>query len=151
MIQSGEDLTRFNEGLTLQAKPDTHGRFELGYGCNFWNGLPVAEGQCCTEDEADQQFSVLYPQAELRAFNDLGASGWATLSTQRRAVLTDMAYEMGGDGLKVFVTFLGYIRIGNWQMGAEDLRQTKLFSQVPERENRNIAILLTGEWPQEGT
>lgn len=147
MIQSGQDLTRFNEGLTLIAKPD-NGHFALGYGCDYWNGLPVREGQTCTPAEADAQFRLAYAAACTHAETDIGPAEYAALSEQRQAVLNDMAYQLGERGLAAFHDLLAYVRSCNWIKAAVALYQSRLFSQTTERQLRNIAILITGEWPQ---
>lgn len=153
MITCGEDLTKLNEGLTLTAKKDTGGKFELGFGCDYWDGVPVTAGQTCNEDEAEQQFEMRYAAAEMQAEDDLGSAEWAILSPQRRAVLADMAYEIGegdtrfGTGLAGFQIMLAAVRTCKWQDAANALRNSRLFNQVPERENRNIGILSSGEWP----
>lgn len=146
-IACGEDLTKFNEGLTLVAKPDTHGKFELGYGCDDWNGVPIFEGQTCTAEEAEDQFDIKYPLAKARAQTDIGAASYAVLSPQRQAILNDMAYEIGGAGLAAFKVMLTAIRAADWSGAVAALTHSKLFTQVPTREERNIQIMLTGEWP----
>ena len=148
MIQSGADLTKFNEGLTLEARPD-RGKFELGYGCDYWGGAPTFAGQTCTEAEADAQFALDYPLACSRAELDMGAIEYALLSEQRQAVLNDMAYEIGGAGLAQFHDMLTALKACRWNDAAQDLKDSKLFQQVPNREARNIQILTTGEWPND--
>lgn len=70
-----------------------------------------------------------------------------SLDNVRRAVLIDMAYEIGGAGLAEFVNFLAAIRAGAWLAATVQLKNSKLFAQVPRRENENIDILMTGVFP----
>lgn len=143
MIQSGEALTQLNEGLTLVAKPDAKGKWEIGYG----HDIDPSPGLTWSRQQAEDQFDIDYPLARSRAVSDLGTAAWAALSPQRQAVLADIAYEIGGAGLAQFETMLGHIRSGEWPGAAQALRNSLLFKQVPQREARNIAILTTSEWP----
>jgi GH24 family phage-related lysozyme (muramidase) len=141
-ISCGEDLTRFNEGCVLTARPDAKGHWEIGYG----HDINPSPGLTWTQEQADAQFEIDYPLACSRAEADLGAGEYVLLSPQRQAVLNDMAYEIGGAGLAGFTHMLSAVRYGDWQEAADSLKSSLLFSQVPAREARNVAILLTGEW-----
>lgn len=66
------------------------------------------------------------------------------LDEARRAVLVDMAYEMGGRGIEGFVHLLAALREGNWEQAAIELGNSLLFSEVPHREAHNQDILRTG-------
>lgn len=70
-----------------------------------------------------------------------------TLDEPRRAVLIDMAYEIGGAGLAQFVNMLAAIRSQAWGKAAAELMHSKLYSQVPNREQENLRILVSGQWP----
>ncbi len=143
LIGSGEEYTKFNEGLTLVAKPDAKGKWEIGYG----HDIPPSPGLTWSQQQADDQFDIDYPLARSRAVSDLGTTFWEELNEQRQAVLADVAYEIGGAGLAEFRTMLAYVRAGEWEAAGAALRDSLLFEQVPVREARNIAILTTGEWP----
>lgn len=69
------------------------------------------------------------------------------MSPARQAVLIDMAYEIGGAGLAGFVHMLDAMRLDRWESAAHELRYSKLYGQVPRREDQNIDILLSGEFP----
>lgn len=142
MIQCGPDLTKQNEGCILEARPDAKGKWEIGWG----HDIPPSLGLVWTQAEADAQFALDYPLAISRAIADLGET-YAGLSEQRQAVLNDISYEIGGAGLAEFKTMLVAIRAEDWKSAASALKDSLLFSQVPTREERNILILLSGEWP----
>lgn len=143
MIQSGADLTRFNEGLTLIAKPDAKGKWEIGYG----HDIPPSPGLSWSRQQADDQFAIDYPLACSRAKADVGADFYSAMCPQRQAVLNDIAYEIGGAGLAAFKVMLAHVRAGEWDEAGEALRESLLFEQVPHRESRNIEILSSGKWP----
>ena len=141
-ITCGEELTKFNEGCVLTARPDAKGHWEIGFG----HDIPPSPGLTWTQAEADAQFAVDYPLAISRAIADLGEA-YASLSAERQAVLNDIAYEIGGAGLAGFKDMLAAFRAEDWKSAAAALKSSLLFSQVPAREERNILILLSGEWP----
>lgn len=145
MIQSGADLTKFNEGCVLEVRPDAKGHWEIGYG----HDLPPSPGLTWTQDQAEEAFAVDYGTAMSRAELDIGPIEYALLSEQRQAVLNDMAYEIGGAGLAQFHDMLVALRDCRWNDAAQALKDSKLFQQVPNREARNIQILTTGEWPND--
>jgi GH24 family phage-related lysozyme (muramidase) len=70
-----------------------------------------------------------------------------SLDPIRRAVLIDMAFELGRSGLAGFPHFLAAMRQGQWATAAVELKNSLLFSQVPQREQENIACLVTGQFP----
>lgn len=70
------------------------------------------------------------------------------MNTARQAVLIDMAYELGGQGLAQFHHLLDAIRVGNWEEAAKQLENSLLYRQVPVREQSNLVILRTGELPK---
>jgi GH24 family phage-related lysozyme (muramidase) len=143
MITCGEDLTKLNEGCVLVAKPDAKGKWEIGWG----HDVPPSPDLEWTQAQADAQFAVDYPLAASRAESDLGAACYAALSQQRQAVLNDVAYEIGARGLGEFKVMLAAFRVNDWYGAANALEDSSLFSEVPTRENRNVMILLTGNWP----
>lgn len=142
-IKSGADLTKFNEGLTLIAKPDAKGKWVIGYG----HDIPPSPGLSWSIQQAEDQFSLDYPEACFQAAADIGDDEYDLLTKQRQAVLNDMAYELGGSGLSRFTIMLSHMRTGEWDSAADALRASLLFEQVPHREARNIQILTTGMWP----
>lgn len=69
------------------------------------------------------------------------------LDQVRRAVLVDMAYEIGGEGLAQFERLLDAVRGAHWGIAAAELKNSRLYSQVPVREQANMMALATGLWP----
>lgn len=69
------------------------------------------------------------------------------MNPARKAVLIDIAYEIGGAGLAGFHHFLTAFRAGQWATAAAELKNSRLYQQVPKREQENMMILATGEFP----
>lgn len=70
-----------------------------------------------------------------------------SLGLARRAVLTDMAYEIGGGGLAGFPRLLAACRAGDWEQAAAEVENSLLYSQVPGRERENCRVLISGLLP----
>jgi lysozyme len=136
----GRQLTKLNEGLTLHAIPDTHG-YSIGYGHDG-----ASAGDVWTVAQADAAFDDDYETATANAQRVYGST-WAALDEVRQAVLTDMAYELGGAGLHQFVNMIAAIRANNWQAAHDNCLASAYSHQVPARAERNANMLLTGEWP----
>ncbi|MHB8391894.1 MAG: lysozyme family protein, partial [Acidobacteriaceae bacterium] len=77
-----------------------------------------------------------------------GAFDWVTdLDDVRQRVMANLCFQLGIDALKTFTTFLGYMSTGNYEAAADDLAQTKLARETPERCQREIVAIRTGAMP----
>lgn len=152
---NAQDLTRASEGLRLHAYDDATGDpVPAGGSCagtltigRGHTGPDVVPGMVCTEAEADAWFDAQHGAAERQAAVDLGTSYWADLDEIRRAALNDMAFQMGGGGLKGFQFMLAAIRTRNWQRAHDEALASAWARQTPRRADRNALMLLTGQWP----
>lgn len=117
------DLKR-HEGLRLKPYRDMVGKLTIGYGRNLDDvGL--------RESEADQMLSndVMGVYEQL-----LDALPWAAmLSAERQAVLVNMAFNLGLDGLLGFKNTLAAIRAGKYQEAASMMLESKWAQQVKGR------------------
>ncbi len=74
------------------------------------------------------------------------------LDEVRLAVLLDMGFNLGVQGLLKFVNTLRYIHDGDYQQAAEEMLKSKWATQVgPGRAGRLAKMMATGEWPKELT
>jgi lysozyme len=144
--------TQLNEGCRLQSYLDSRGIWTIGYGCC---GTGIGPGLIWTQDQADQEFARRFTGAMTDAALDLGAMAWERLDLVRRAVLSDMAYELGAHGLAEFEQMLAEVRADvvphilstNWAGAGNALMASRYAVQVRARAMRNRDMLLTGQWP----
>jgi len=68
------------------------------------------------------------------------------LNDARRAVLFQMAFQMGVRGLLQFKRTLGSIEDGQYFEAAVEMLQIEWAKQTPERANRLATQMETGEW-----
>ncbi len=71
-------------------------------------------------------------RAEDAARHDLGQSYYALPDTQR-AVLIEMAFQIGGRGLAHFTRMLDAARAGDYALAAQEILNSKLAHQTPVR------------------
>jgi len=72
---------------------------------------------------------------------------WFTaLDDPRQAVLIQMAFQMGIDGLMGFTNTLGAVRDQRYPQAAENMRQSLWAKQTPKRAVRLAYQMETGEW-----
>lgn len=110
-------------------------------------GPDIKEGTEWPEARCWAEYYNRYAVASGEAAHLAGTSRWSALSDQRRAVLTDMAFQMGAHGLAMFQKMLTAIHAGNWQEAAGQMKDSQYHGQTPFRCETNAQTLLTGEWP----
>ena len=73
----------------------------------------------------------------------------ASLDPVRQAVLIDMAFNLGVDGLLGFHTTLGHVHGGRYTAAAEQMLKSKWAGQVGRRALRLSEMMRTGQWPKD--
>ncbi|MBK9497659.1 MAG: glycoside hydrolase family protein [Xanthomonadales bacterium] len=63
-----------------------------------------------------------------------------------RAVLVNMAFQLGVDGLMQFKRSLGFMKAGDYKAAADAFLQSKAAQQTPNRWARHAKQLRTGVW-----
>lgn len=112
-------------------------------------GPDVKEGETWTEERCWHAFYNDYSIAEGAAKHVIGASCWAQLSEPRRAVLTDMAFNMGEARLRNFRLMLDAIQYGQWERAKAEMLDSQYARDVGGRAIKNANVMLTGNWPEE--
>lgn len=131
----------------LKAYPDpiTRGSpWTIGLG---HTGKDVHQDTTWTEDQCWHAFYNDYAVAEGYASHIVGTDCWAKLNGARRAVLADMAFNLGPGGLTNFNHMLVAVRFGDWTRAHSELLNSAYAAQVKTRAQTNAKTLLTGEWP----
>lgn len=142
----GKTYTRQNEGCRLVAYQDTNGFWTIGVGHLLGVGSWF-EGTIWTQAQADHQYDEDYLKAQNGAMIDVGAVCWSRLDEVRQSALTDMAFNIGEQGLGAFHHMIAAILQSDWNTAAAELLGSDYADQVPNRAKRNAIILATGDWP----
>ena len=133
-------LIQRHEGLRLLPYRDTVGKWTIGYGRNLSDrGITRSEAECLLRNDL----------RDVTAGLDRLLPWWRELDVVRRAVLVDMAFNLGVGGLVKFTTPLAAVRVGQWEAAAAGLMRSKWARQVGARAVRLATMMRLGTWPPE--
>ena len=126
-----------DEGKRLTLYQDQLGFNTIGVGHNL-DAHGISEDVCellLTEDiaRAEAAVRVRLPWA-------------AELAEPRRAVLVNMAFNMGMGGLMGFRRALAAMQAGDWPLAAREMLDSRWAGQVGERATRLAEQMKTGIW-----
>lgn len=102
-----------------------------------------------TEWSADRCMHAFYNDyqiATLAAVSIIGEETWANLNEARRAVLTDLAFNIGAAKLGGFHETLSAIRQQKWHDAAAHLLDSAYARQVRHRAMTNARTLVNGDF-----
>jgi len=127
-----EKLVTEGEGLRLKPYMDTTAKITIGYGRNI-------DEEGISWEEA----KMLMANDIVRSYNELLAefSFFKELSEFRKAVIADMHYNLGLSRLLSFKKMLRAIQLGNFDMAADEIMNSRYAQQVGDRAKRNYYIM----------
>lgn len=125
-----------HEGLRLKPYRDSVGKLTIGVGRNLDDvGISTAEaGVLVVNDIARAEQGL-----------DLRLPWWRKLDASRRAVLIDMAFNMGVEALCGFTTTLAAVQSGRYGEAAASMLRSKWAGQVGRRAATLSRMMRTGE------
>lgn len=131
-----EQLTR-DEALRLRPYTDTVGKLTIGVGRNLTDkGITRDESDFLLSndiDEVTEEVSKALPWTK-------------NLDPIRLAVLLNMAFNMGTEGLVNFHHMLAHVQEGKYPDAAQDMLNSKWAHQVGPRAVRLAKQMTSGEW-----
>lgn len=138
-ISNVKDLLTLHEGVRRFPYRCTAGKLTIGVGFNLDDvGLYPEEINFILANRIERT------EAEVeRTF-----PWYHELDDVRKAVIVDMAYNMGMATLSQFKRTLGSVRDGNYALASTQMLQSKWARQVGNRARRLATMMETGEWPQ---
>ncbi len=141
-IDSAHALIKLHEGLRLTPYRDTVGKLTIGYGRNLDDrGITQRDAETMLRDDV----------ADARMALASALSWFPELDPVRRAVLVDMAFNLGPAGLLKFGRTLSAVEQGDYETAAAEMLDSKWAGQVGQRATRLSEMMRTGEWPAENT
>jgi lysozyme len=131
---------RQDEGEVLHAYQDHLGFWTIGVGILIdkrkGGGITKAESAYLLANRINEKREELARKAP-----------WTQqLDEPRLCALLNMCFQMGVDGLLGFKNSLAYIKAGDYKSAVDNMRQSKWYTQTPERAERVIQQILTGEY-----
>ena len=138
-LDSVQALIRLHEGLRLKPYRDTVGKLTIGYGRNL-------DDRGITKDEAEQ----LLRNDITRVTSELAtALPWfLDLDPIRRAVLIDMAFNLGAAGLLKFALTLRAVEHADHARASQEMLDSVWATQVGTRATRLSEMMASGTWPE---
>lgn len=130
-------MLKVHEGFRSRPYHCTAGKLTIGYGLNLEAGI--------TEDEATYLLKNRVNKLQTELAN---LSFWSDLSGVRRAVLIDMAYNLGINGLFKFRKMMAALANRDFDKAAAEMQDSRWYHQVGVRSIELHAMMLTNQWPE---
>lgn len=129
------DLIRRHEGLRLKPYLDTVGKLTIGYGRNLHaKGINRAEAEIMLANDIAECIDSL--SASMSFFD--------TLNNVRQAVLIDMCFNLGLNGLLKFKKMLAAIEQSNYFEAAAEMLDSTWANQVHDRAKELESLMKYG-------
>lgn len=127
-----------HEDLKLKPYRCTAGKLTIGVGRNLEDrGISKKEALYLLDNDIEEVTGEL--SRRLPWFADLNGP--------RKAVLIDMAINLGVDGLMAFKRTLAAIARGDYAEASREMMNSKWYRQVKSRGVRLVNQMRTGDWP----
>ena len=138
-----------HEGLKLNAYKCPADKWTIGVGRNL-------EANPLTEDEMlevlkevgiTKEIAMYWLNKEIRQVKrKLANYEWYTSQSKiRRRVLIDMAFNLGVSGLLSFQNMIGALEVGNYEVAAEEMLDSRWAEQVGSRAKRLANMMETNK------
>lgn len=131
---------RRDEGERLSAYQDHLGFWTIGVGrlidARRGGGISKEESDMLLSNDIDVRVKAL--ENHIPWFKELDDA--------RKGVLVNMAFQLGITGLLGFRNTLEAVRTRRFHEAAKNMRQSKWYSQTPNRAERLAKQMETGEW-----
>lgn len=129
-----EQLKR-HEGFRAFPYLDTVNKLTIGYGRNLSDvGISIEEAEELLQYDMEKAITAA------EAIFD----GFDTLNDARKAVLANMAFNLGTSRLRQFVEFINAVQIGNFKEASIQMLDSKWAKQVGKRAAELAKIMETG-------
>lgn len=154
MLEMSEMINRliFHEGLRLKPYICPAGKLTIGIGRN-------TEENPFTKEElariGNWKNGITREQAYWLCQNDIercikelrnNLIWFEKLDAERKYALIDLCFQLGIIGLLKFKRTLGSIAVGNYELAAEQVLESKYAKQTPDRAKRISNLIKTGRW-----
>lgn len=127
-----------HEGFRSEIYLDHLGNRTIGYGTNLEDGID--------KHEAAAMLRARILQNELQVMDHAQDNGrwYMGLNPARRAVVLDMAYQLGVRGFLKFEKTIMYLGQCDWEDAAREMLDSKWARQTPERAKALAQIMRDG-------
>ena len=124
-------LLKKHEGLRLKPYKCTAGKLTIGFGINLDAGI--------SKKMADEMLNIKISEVEYELKKELP---WITAQPDEvQGILTNMAFQMGVEGLKKFKKTLSLIMVGEYNKASKEMLKSAWAKQTPARAKELSDIL----------
>jgi lysozyme len=137
MITSLRQQLYRDEGVRLKPYKDSEGLLTIGVGrCLDRVGISMGESELMLDNDISRATAEVITHIP-----------WShELDEIRRAVLTNMAFNVGVAGLLKFERMLAALKARDYETAAKEMLDSKWRKQVGPRADRLAKQMVTGEW-----
>ena len=138
-----------HEGLKLNAYKCSADKWTIGVGRNL-EANPLTEEETLEvlkEVGITEEIAMYWLKKKIRRVKrKLANYEWYTSQSEiRRRVLIDMAFNLGVSGLLSFQNMIGALEVGNYEVAAEEMLDSKWAEQVGKRAERLAMMMKNNE------
>lgn len=136
MTQALDQWIMGHEGLRLKPYNDTHGFLSIGYGHNLASsGIPI--------EIADRLLEIDIATAQKQLLTNFP---WlSNIDMPRVDALVHLCFWIGIGSFMGFKKMIDAVRVENWKTAHDELLNSNLFSDIPDRTTEIANRLLSGE------
>ena len=124
-----------DEGLRNKPYKDTVGKLTIGVGRNL-DDVGLRDDEVMYLLHNDMAVAEITARKLVKNFDEL--------SDNRKAVVTNMAFNLGQDRLSKFVNTLKAINEGRWEDACEGMANSAWYKQVGNRAKRLVELMRKG-------
>lgn len=136
MIEKALELIKEDEGFRAKPYLDSLGILTIGYGTQIADGISREEAELLLKYRAGKALEAIRLEPYwLRP--DLGET--------RQAVLLSLVYNLGWPRYSKFQQMRLALGVGNYAKAAEELKDSRWYTQVGNRGPKLVAMLNDGE------
>ena len=125
-----------HEGLSLKPYKCSADKLTIGYGRNL-------EAKGISETEAEY---MLCNDVNSAVDSATFIAGYAGLNDARQAVIINMIFQMGANGVSKFVKFLRAVQESNYELASKEMLDSNWAKQTPHRAMELSRQMETGQW-----
>ena len=123
-----------DEGLRLKPYRCTENKLTIGYGRNLdARGISEAEAEMLLKNDIERVVTQLKTNSIYQKLDD-----------NRQAVLCNMCFNLGYQGLLSFKRMWAALEVSDYQGAAFEMENSKWYQQVGDRAERLVRIMYTG-------
>ena len=140
LMTLGVEQIKRHEGLVLHAYKDSLGYLTIGYGRLIdkakHGGISEAEAEYLLQNDVSIVLQALHRNIQF----------FDRLCVPRQAVLMNMAFQMGINGLLKFKKTLTLIEMGDFDAAADGMLKSLWAKQTPNRAAEMAEQMRSGQW-----